>query len=161
MVTIEEYNKAVDLYSDALYRFCLKNTGNTDDAQDLVQDAFEKLWKKRKTINPEKIKSYLFTTAYHKFIDEYRRKNKFTYIEETNFDLAYWENYTGIKELLEKAIEKLPPAQKSVLILRDWEGYSYKEIGEITGLSESQVKVYIFRARKFLRQFIGKIEIVL
>ncbi len=161
MITLEQYNKAVDLYSDALYRFCLKNTGNADDAKDLVQDAFEKLWARRKKINPEKIKSYLFTTAYHKFIDEYRRKNKQAYLEENQQEPSYWFNFTDIKDILEKAVDRLPPVQKSVLLLRDWEGYSYKEIEQITGLSESQVKVYIFRARKFIREYIGKLETVL
>ena len=50
--------------------------------------------------------------------------------------------------------------QRSVVMLRDYEGYPYDEIGEITGLSESQVKVYIFRARKALKQYIGKLEMV-
>ena len=59
---------------------------------------------------------------------------------------------------LEKALNKLPEIQKSVVLLRDYEGYSYEEIGEICGLKESQVKVYIFRARTFLKNYIGSIE---
>lgn len=53
------------------------------------------------------------------------------------------------------ALEKLPPVQKTVVLLRDYENYSYKEIAEITSLSETQVKVYIFRARSFMKTFIG------
>ena len=45
-----------------------------------------------------------------------------------------------------------------MILLRDYEGYDYKEIGEITGLSESQVKVYIYRGRVALKEFIGKFE---
>ncbi len=157
MVTVEQYNEAVDKYSDALYRFCYKNTNNYDEAKDLVQDAFEKLWKNRKNINPSKIKSYLFTVAYHKFIDNIREKNKLCSLEEYQ-NIGYDDEYSDLKEILEKALDLLPPTQKSVILLRDWENYSYKEIEQITGLSESQVKVYIFRARKFLRQFIGKLE---
>ncbi len=56
---------------------------------------------------------------------------------------------------------QLPADQRSVILLRDYEGYSYREISEITGLSESQVKVYIFRARMFLKNFIGKPEVVI
>jgi len=55
----------------------------------------------------------------------------------------------------------LPEIQRSVVLLRDYEGYSYNEIAEITGLSESQVKVYIFRARTFLKNYIGSLEIVI
>ncbi|MEA3444640.1 MAG: sigma factor-like helix-turn-helix DNA-binding protein, partial [Bacteroidota bacterium] len=50
--------------------------------------------------------------------------------------------------------------QRSVVVLRDYEGYSYKEIAEITELSESQVKVYIYRARLFLKNYIGSTEAV-
>jgi len=54
----------------------------------------------------------------------------------------------------------LPELQRMVLLLRDYEGYSYKEIGEMASLSESQVKVYIYRARVFLKKYIGKIEVL-
>ena len=58
-------------------------------------------------------------------------------------------------------MEKLPEIQRSVVLLRDYEGYSYQEIGEITGLTESQVKVYIYRARLFLKAYIGQIDSVI
>ncbi len=158
MISTEQYNQAVDKYSDNLYRFALKLTKNSDEAKDLVQDAYEKLWKNRKKVDHNKIKPYLFTVVHNKFIDEYRRNNKFNSLENIDFEPSYWYNFTGIKDFLDKAIDKLPDIQKSVLLLRDWEGYSYKEIEQITGLSESQVKVYIFRARQYLRKLIGKIE---
>jgi RNA polymerase sigma factor (sigma-70 family) len=71
---------------------------------------------------------------------------------------AYEEEYTGTAELIENAVNQLPADQRSVVLLRDYEGYAYNEIGEITGLSESQVKVYIHRARTFLRNYIEKTE---
>ena len=52
------------------------------------------------------------------------------------------------------ALEKLPAVQRSVILLRDYEGYNYREIGEITGLSEPQVKTYIFRGRVALRNYL-------
>jgi len=67
----------------------------------------------------------------------------------------------GLKELLKEAVNRLPEIQKSVILLRDYEGYSYEEIGEITGLNESQVKVYIYRARLFLKEYIGSLENVI
>ena len=54
----------------------------------------------------------------------------------------------------------MPDIQRTVILLRDYEGYSYKEIGDVTLLSEAQVKVYIFRARVFLKNYIGKMEMV-
>jgi len=58
-------------------------------------------------------------------------------------------------------VDKLPEIQRSVVMLRDYEGYSYEEIGKITNLSESQVKVYIYRARVFLKKFIVSPEFVI
>jgi len=66
-----------------------------------------------------------------------------------------------LKEVLNEAVDRLPEIQRTVVLLRDYEGYSYEEIGEITGLNESQVKVYIYRARLFLKEYIGKLENVI
>jgi len=161
MISTEQYNNAVDKFADNLYRFALKLAKNIDDAEDLVQDAFEKLWKNRKKVDNKKIKSYLFTIVYHKFIDNYRKNKQYFSIEEINTELSYTNDYSDLKEILNKAIDLLPAQQKTVIILRDWEGYSYKEIQDITNLTESQVKVYIFRARKFLRQYIGNPKILI
>ncbi len=64
----------------------------------------------------------------------------------------------GVKEAIEHALTKLPEVQKNVVVLRDYEGYNYEEIGEILNLSESQVKVYIFRARQTLKNFLVSIH---
>ena len=62
---------------------------------------------------------------------------------------------------LDEALDQLPEIQLTVVLLRDYEGYAYDEIGEITNLTESQVKVYIFRARKRLQEILVSIESVL
>jgi RNA polymerase sigma-70 factor (ECF subfamily) len=72
-----DYNTAVDLYSDGLYRFALKQVSDRDIAQDLVQDTFMKVWEKRETIQAEKVKSYVFTTLYHLVVD-WSKKPKFS-----------------------------------------------------------------------------------
>lgn len=151
-MNVSDYNKCVDLYSDGLYRFMLKNTKDKDLAKDLVQDAFEKLWRKLNDVEAEKAKTYLFTTGYHAFID-YTRKQKFKgdYNEIVEANHGYQQNYNNLKEIINGALEKLPEIQRTVIMLRDYEGYDYNEIGEITNLSESQVKVYIFRARQTLK----------
>ena len=69
--------------------------------------------------------------------------------------------YSDLKEILNRGLDQLPEIQKTVLLLRDYEGYDYAEIGSITNLNESQVKVYIFRARTFLKNYIGKQEVVI
>lgn len=155
----KEYNKIVDQHSDGVYRFILKNLKDEAQAQDVVQDSFEKLWINHAKVEFDKAKSYLFTTAYHTMIDHIRKNKKITVLEEHHEHAFYYTNeYQGTGEMLDQALQHLPAIQKSVLLLRDYEGYSYKEIEEITGLTEPQVKVYIHRARMFLRTFIQKME---
>jgi RNA polymerase sigma-70 factor (ECF subfamily) len=69
--------------------------------------------------------------------------------------------YSDLSELLEQAVSRLPDDQRAVVMLRDYEGYSYREIADITNLSEQQVKVYIYRARVFLKRYIGNLEKVI
>lgn len=161
-MTVSEYNQCVELHADNLYRFVLKNIRDEEKAKDLVQDTFEKMWLKRRSINAEKAKSYMFTTGYRNLIDLVRREKKQGTFNDVNTEeLWYTDEYTGVQELLHRAIEQLPLDQRSVVLLRDYEGYSYKEIEAITGLKEPQVKVYIYRARKFLKKRIGSLSIVI
>lgn len=161
-MTLSEYNTCVDLHSDGLYRFILKQIRDKDVARDIVQDTFEKMWRKVDQIENEKSKSYLFTTGYHTMIDYTRRAKKQGSFNEVNENqLGHEKNYSDLKEILNEALDKLPEIQKTVILLRDYEGYDYAEIGEITNLSESQVKVYIFRGRQFLKNYIGKMEVVI
>jgi RNA polymerase sigma factor (sigma-70 family) len=158
-MTPSEYNTCVDEYSDSLYRFILKNIKDKDKAKDIVQDTFEKLWIKCPELDVSKAKSWMFTTGYRTMIDLIRREQKQGSFEEVNFSaLSHERTYSDLQEILHRAVNKLPADQKAVILLRDYEGYSYEEIGEITGLSEAQVKVYIFRARTFLKKHLGSIE---
>ena len=162
-MTAEEFNQCVDLHADNLYRFILKNVKDKDKAKDVVQDTYEKLWLKVSDVPSTNAKSYMFTTAYRTMIDMFRRDKKQTNMDESDMEEMQYhtKQYTDLKKVLNDAVELLPPIQKMVVMLRDYEGYSYAEIGEIAGLKESQVKVYIFRARAFLKNHIGKIENVI
>lgn len=160
-MNIKEFNTSVENYSDAVFRFLISNLKDEERAKDIIQDTFEKVWINRENINPEKAKSYIFTTAYHTMIDSIRKVRKITDLDDAKIkNYSHTEQYSDLQEILHKAINKLPADQKSVILLRDYEGYSYDEISEITGLSESQVKVYIYRARLFLKEYFGKIEAV-
>lgn len=161
-MTIKEYNKSVDKYSDGVYRFILKNIKDDEKASDIVQDSFEKLWLNVASVSYTKVKSYIFSTAYHTMIDLIRREKRKVDFEQVDVrSYSHSKQYSDLQEILHLALEKLPNAQRSVVMLRDYEGYSYKEIAEITELSEAQVKVYIYRARVFLKSYIGKMETVL
>lgn len=161
-MTTSEYNKSVDEFSDNIYRFALKNLRDVEKAKDIVQDTFERLWIKAEDVSFEKVKSYLFTTAYHAMVDLSRKEKRVgEYNEKKVSKIGHNEQYSDAKEILDEAVSKLPELQRKLILLRDYEGYSYEEIGKITDLNESQVKVYIFRARKFLKDYIGNIEAIL
>lgn len=158
-MTVGQYNQCVDNYSDNIYRFILRNLKDEDQAKDVVQDTFMKLWERVRDVSFEKAKSYLFTTAYHTMIDYIRKNKKFMDASFPVQQSDYGVNeYFDLSEILSKAVENLPDIQRSVILLRDYEGYSYQEIGNITGLSESQVKVYIYRARMFLKDYLVSID---
>ncbi|MCG9881421.1 MAG: RNA polymerase sigma factor [Bacteroidia bacterium] len=156
-MTAKEFNSCVDLYADALFRFIVKNLKDSDAARDVVQDTFEKMWKKLEQVEFEKSKSYLFTTGYHTMIDKIRKEQRSGLLEPQHESLVQTENtFSDLKKILDRALSTLSDIQRSVVLLRDYEGYSYEEIGEITGLNESQVKVYIYRARLALRNYLGE-----
>jgi len=151
-MTDKAYNECVDNFADGVYRFIVKNIRHTEDAQDIVQSAFEKLWVNRAQVLPEKAKSYLFTVAYHQMIDHIRKNNKMPLSDEASIPhQPINQAQTELKELLMRAVNELNPTQKSLVLLKDYEGYSYQEIGEIMNLSDSQVKVYLHRARIILK----------
>lgn len=161
-MTVKEYNQAVEDHSDGVYRFILKNLKDEERAHDIVQDTFEKLWRRVREVSGEKVKSYLFSTAYHTMIDIIRKDSRQTSMENVpKSEVSHQDQYSDLNEILHTAIALLPEDQRSVVMLRDYEGYSYHEISEITGLSESQVKVYIYRARVFLKNYIGSPERVI
>ncbi len=161
-MTVGEYNKAVDAFTDNLYRFVLKNLKDEAMAEDIIQDTFEKLWMKLEEVSSAKVKSYLFTSAYHTMIDYIRREKRNVVMDPALlYEGQDRTSYSDLGEVLEQAIQNLPEDQKAVVMLRDYEGYSYREIAEITGLSESQVKVYIYRARVYLKGYIGSMEKVI
>jgi RNA polymerase sigma factor (sigma-70 family) len=161
-MTVKEYNRSVEDYADSVYRFIRGNLKDEERANDIVQDSYEKLWRHVAQIEFIVVKSWLFSTAYHTMIDIIRKEKRMTSMEPAyENNLVYESHYSDLNEILHEALERLPEQQKTAVMLRDYEGYSYKEIGEITSISEAQVKINIYRGRLALKNFIGKIETVL
>ena len=154
-MTENDYNESVLLYADNVYRFIVKNLRHTEDAEDIVQSAFEKLWIHKDSVETAKAKSYLFTVAYHLLIDHTRKAKRVTLQEsfENDTQTAYQEN-KALKKVLHDALATLSETQRSLVLLKDYEGYSYEEIGEITKLTTDQVRVYLHRARLKLRSYL-------
>ena len=158
-----EYNECVSLYADNVYRFIVKNLRHEEDARDIVQTAFEKLWRNREAVENTKSKSYLFTVAYNQMIDHIRKVKRIQLKDEfqENSQSQYTQTNTNIKKTLMEALNRLNETQKSLVMLKDYEGYSYEEIGKILGLSGSQVKVYLHRARLILKEYLVSPENVM
>ena len=154
-----QYNQCVELYADRLFRFAFSSLRNREQAEDVVQESFARVWEKVKTVDFAKAKSYLFTTAHHAMIDEVRQRQRTSDIEElATFADPKGIPYPDVNEILHKALATLPEAQRTAVLLRDYEGYSYQEIGDITGMSEAQVKINIFRARTALKNKLKNID---
>ena len=161
-MTIAEYNHAVDQHADGIYRFALKHLRDEDRAKDVVQESFARLWVKVAEVDATKAKSYLFTTAHHAMVDEVRKGSRSTRMEAHHDNLrSMSQEQPDLKEVLDAALATLPAIQRSVVLLRDLEGYTYEEIAELTGLNLPQVKVYIYRGRTALKDYIGQLDLVL
>ncbi len=161
-MTEREYNECVTTYADNVYRFILKNLRHEEDARDVVQTAFEKMWRNKDDVDAAKSKSYLFTVAYHQMIDHIRKVKRIQLKEEFSEELKVQDKpMNNLKKVLNEALARLSETQRSLVLLKDYEGYSYDEIGEIMNLNPSQVKVYLHRARVQLKEYLVKIENVI
>lgn len=162
-MTVTEYNHCVNLHADALFRFIVKSLNNQADAQDVIQNAYEKLWLHKNNVDNTMAKSYLFTIAYHKMIDFIRTQKKTTYVESFNHSEAQNKpkHNFDTKKIMDIALNTLSSTQKMLIMLKDYEGYTYNEIGAIASLSPSQVKVYLHRARLQLKNYLVSVETVI
>ena len=97
-MTVKEYNKSVDLYSDNVFRFILKSINDVERAKDIVQDCYEKLWLKIESVSFQKVKSYLFSTAYHTMIDSIRKEKNHTKYLEYNQSQGIYEGQEWISD---------------------------------------------------------------
>ena len=158
-MTERDYNECVNLYADNVFRFIVKNIKHEEDAKDIVQTAFEKLWRNHESVQTEKSKSFLFTVAYNQMIDHIRKVKRISLKDEFSAEIKTYERpVSNLKKNLQDALNTLNETQRSLVLLKDYEGYNYEEIGRITGLNESQVKVYLHRARLNLRNYLVKPE---
>lgn len=161
-MTEREYNECVTAYADNVYRFILKNLRHEEDARDVVQTAFEKMWRHREEVDSNKSKSYLFTVAYHQMIDHIRKVKRIQLKEEFHDETRVQDRpVNNLKKVLNEALNRLNETQRSLVLLKDYEGYSYEEIGQIMNLNASQVKVYLHRARVQLKDYLVKMENVI
>jgi RNA polymerase sigma-70 factor (ECF subfamily) len=157
-MTTTDYNQCVHDYADRLYRFAFSMVSHEMDAEDVVQTVFERLWKRHDDVEAGAVKSYLFTSVHRACIDHFRRKKTgMRALDQIRISEAVpADTSLETKQLIDMALKRLPEKQRSMVLMRDYEGYSYKEIAEMMELTESQVKINLFRARKKLQIFLTK-----
>ena len=151
---------------DKIFRLALRITLSRAEAEDIVQDVLIKVWNRRDDLaEVDSIEAYSLTVCRNLSLDRLQRKENDnvnlddappTEADDAPPDLQMIRNerIDNIKRL----IERLPIPQRAAMQLRDMEGKTYKEISAITGKTEEQVKVNIFRARQYIRKQIEKIE---
>lgn len=158
----QTYHRCIDEHSDGVFRFALKHLRDRETARDIVQEAFLRLWKHLDRVDGAKAKSYLYTTAHHLIVDHAVRAERSTRFETWHEDaLVTHQPDAGLKELIDRSLQALTPGQRTLVLLRDLEGFSYEEIGDMLGLDLTRVKVYLFRARQAMKRQLGPLELVI
>lgn len=156
-MTTCEFNECVDKYSNDLYRFALRYTGDGDKSHDAVQDTFVTLWEQHNKLKINGIKGYLIRILYRLLVNSYRHevvcRNAREHLAPQYEDYEQHTNFE-LHDTMQKALNQLPEIQRQLLLLKDLEGYDYSEMAEMTGISEQQVGVYLFRARKKMRELL-------
>jgi RNA polymerase sigma-70 factor, ECF subfamily len=154
----EEFKERYFPFNRKLFRVALRILGNTADAEDAIQEVYLKLWNIREkladTLNPE---AFAITVTKNYCIDRLKLKHTVNFQESHNLVVSHEYNpYERVEQKdnnnkLLQLIELLPEPQKSILIFRDVENFSFEEIQDITGLTVNNIRVNLSRARKQIR----------
>ena len=154
------FNQLYHSYAKDMHRFAFWLCGDTDEANDITLETFERAWLADSEIRTETVKAYLFTIARNRFLAKLQRHKRHTSLPETMPDPALaLETRTELQSELQltlEAMQQLPEIDRAVLILRAEEGLSYEEIARTTGLTVVAAKVKVFRARAKLVSLLSK-----
>jgi RNA polymerase sigma-70 factor, ECF subfamily len=165
-----EFARMVDLYSNAIYRLGLRMLGNSQDAEDILQNTFLNALTHLPTFEGRSsLPTWLYRIAVNEALMLLRKEKPEVNLEDSETDqgakdlkptqfvdwsaLPEEELLSGEgKRILDQAIQNLPESLRIVFLLRDIEGVSIKETAEALSLSETNVKTRLLRARMFLRE---------
>ncbi len=143
-------------YKQPLFAFLCRLLGRRDVAEDLLQDTFLRVYDRRRTFKPSlRFAAWLYAIAHHLAIDTLRRDARCDYRDEVpDTPGAALEDDVARRLLgdeVRRAVAALPADQRTVIILREYHDFSFKEIAAIAGISEEAARVRAFRARQLLR----------
>ena len=159
-MSLQTFTNEVLPLKDKLYRFALRIVRDSQEAEDVVQDIMIKVWDKREEWqNWSNIEAMCMTMTRNLSIDRTRGKHRKVGEIPEGFDIiettASPEQEASSKDMvnhIRKIMDQLPEKQKSVIQLRDVEGYTYQEIADLLDIPLSQVKVNVHRARLHLKK---------
>jgi len=157
----DAFRELFERYASQIYCFSLKYLKNEEDAQELVQDVFMKIWEKREILDKSKnIRSFVFTVAVNTIYDTIRRKNienSFLDFAKNNFDYqseSTWHEVimNEMYARVEDCVQRLPEQQRKVFVLSRQKGLSNNEISQKLNISKRTVENQLYRALVFLRK---------
>lgn len=162
----QSFKSAVFPIQGKLYRFAKIMLGNTEEAEDAVQEVLLKLWLNRQNLkNYRSIEALAMIITKNQCLDKLKSAhwNKTQVGEPPAFDQSTLTPYNmtelnDSKEVLIQLMQRLPEQQKLIMHLRDIEEYSYEEIEKITGLCINNIRVTLSRARKSIREMYIKVN---
>jgi len=166
---IEAFDRLYEVYCDRLFLFAKAVLKNKEDSEEVVQEVFLRIWQNRKEIDEHSsFRSYLFTIAYHLIVDCYRnrlKEKKFKELLEANVkdaDTGIEKDieFSELDEILNKAVEQLPPRRKEIYNMRRMYGFTINEIARRLKISPHTVKNQMAHALKFLKNEVKKETLV-
>ncbi len=158
-MTRAEYNDNIQYWSGNVLRFAVWNCGDRMRGEDAMQEAFARLWEIKEQVAVEKGLGFLLTVARRYLVDCFRHD---VVVAKAHAEMAQTAETTteqkgyGLSDEMLAALNSLPEVQRSIIQLRDVDGYSYKEIARMLDISDQQVQVYLFRARTNMKKYLTK-----
>jgi len=164
-MTTEEFKTELLPKKNKLFRLAIFLLKNREEAEDTIQEVFLKLWDMRNSLSKYKnMEAVMMTMTRNKCLDKLKTKREkfFSLNEQINNQPSINPMEQSVQQdmvvRVKEFMNRLPEQQKTILHLRDVEGYEYKEIGEITGFELNYIRVNLSRARKAIKQSLLKLE---
>ncbi len=159
----EAYRSLYDAYERSVFIYCCRLMNSEADAQDIHQDIWIRMFRLRgERTEVKKFSGLLFTIARNLCLNALRDKKQYlnTPIDEISADHESFVRkvdfeQSDLREMVQKALAYLPFNQREAFVLREYSGYSYQEIADITGASMINVKTRAWRARERLRKVLA------